>query len=123
MRLLEKLQDYEEKYQELSEMLADPKISNDAEKIKEYSKRMADLEELVNTIKNYKEILKEIEDTREMLQSEVDEELAELVKNEISELNEKAHEIESKISLLLIPQDPNDSKNIIIEIRAGTGGD
>jgi peptide chain release factor 1 len=123
MRLLEKLQDYEEKYRELSEMLADPKISSDVEKIKEYSKRMADLEELVTAIRQYREVLKEIEDTKEILQSEVDEDLTELVKSELAELKEKEHKIESRIRFLLIPQDPNDSKDIIVEIRAGTGGE
>lgn len=123
MRLLEKLQGYEEKYQELSEMLADPKISGDVEKIKEYSKRMSDLEELVAAIRHYREVLKEIEDTKEMLHSEGDEDLIELAKSELAELKEKEQEIESKISFLLIPQDPNDSKDIIVEIRAGTGGE
>jgi peptide chain release factor 1 len=123
MRLLEKLQGYEEKYQELSEMLADPKISGDVEKIREYSKRMSDLEELVAAIRHYREVLKEIEDTKEMLHSEGDEDLIELAKSELAELKEKEQEIESKISFLLIPQDPNDSKDIIVEIRAGTGGE
>ena len=123
MRLLEKLQGYEKKYQELSEMLADPKISGDVEKIKEYSKRMSDLEELVAAIRHYREVLKEIEDTKEMLHSEGDEDLIELAKSELAELKEKKQEIESKISFLLIPQDPNDSKDIIVEIRAGTGGE
>jgi peptide chain release factor 1 len=123
MRLLEKLQGYEKKYQELSEMLADPKISGDVEKIKEYSKRMSDLEELVAAIRHYREVLKEIEDTKEMLHSEGDEDLIELAKSELAELKEKEQEIESKISFLLIPQDPNDSKDIIVEIRAGTGGE
>jgi peptide chain release factor 1 len=123
MRLLEKLQGYEEKYQELSEMLADPKISGDVEKIREYSKRMSDIEELVAAIRHYREVLKEIEDTKEMLHSEGDEDLIELAKSELAELKEKEQEIESKISFLLIPQDPNDSKDIIVEIRAGTGGE
>ena len=123
MILLEKLQGYEEKYQELSEMLADPKISGDVEKIREYSKRMSDLEELVAAIRHYREVLKEIEDTKEMLHSEGDEDLIELAKSELAELKEKEQEIESKISFLLTPQDPNDSKDIIVEIRAGTGGE
>lgn len=123
MRLLEKLKDYEEKYRELTEMLADPNISNDVEKIREYSKRISDLEGLIAAIRQYKEVLKEIEGAKEMLQSETDEDLVELVKSELAELKEKEQKIESRIKLLLIPQDPNDMKDIIIEIRAGTGGE
>ena len=123
MRLLEKLKDYEEKYRELTEMLADPNISNDVEKIREYSKRISDLEGLIAAIRQYKEVLKEIEGAKEMLQSETDEDLVELVKSELVELKEKEQKIESRIKLLLIPQDPNDMKDIIIEVRAGTGGE
>ena len=123
MRLLEKLKDYEEKYRELTEMLADPNISNDVEKIREYSKRISDLEGLIAAIRQYKEVLKEIEGAKEMLQSETDEDLVELVKSELAELKEKEQKIESRIKLLLIPQDLNDTKDIIIEIRAGTGGE
>ncbi|MCL5984973.1 MAG: peptide chain release factor 1 [Actinobacteria bacterium] len=121
--MLEKLQGYEEKYKELSEMLADPKISSDVEKLREYSKHMSDLEELVAAIRQYRDVLREIEDTKALLQPENDEDLIELAKSELTELKEKEQEIESRIRFLLIPLDPNDSKDIIVEIRAGTGGE
>ncbi len=120
---LDKLEEIENKYDELTKILSDPEIFSDYTKSQKYSKEQADLEEIVDEIREYKKVLSGISEAEEILVAESDDGLKELAEVELEELKEKKPEIEDKLKLLLIPKDPRDSKNIILEIRAGTGGD
>ena len=121
--LLDKLEEIENKYDELTKILSDPEIFSDYTKSQKYSKEQADLEEIVDEIREYKKVLSGISEAEEILGAESDDGLKELAEIELEELKEKKPDIEDKLKLLLVPKDPRDSKNIILEIRAGTGGD
>jgi len=121
--LLDKLQEIENKYDQLTEKLSDPEIFSDYSVSQKYSKEQADIEEIVQKIREYKKILTGIDEAREIINTGGDDGLQELAEAELDELKEKKPGIESELKLLLVPKDPRDSKNIIIEIRAGTGGD
>ncbi len=119
---LQKLEEVEKRFERLTEKLTDPQIVRDGTSYARIVREHAELSEIVNTYRNYKKTLSEIEDNKELLEDE-DEELAKLAKEELKELNAKAEELEKKLMFLLLPKDPNDEKNIILEIRAGTGGE
>ncbi len=120
--MLEKLQQLEEKFQELEEKLSDPEILQDRKQYQQVAKEHADLAPVIQAYRTYKDVQKQIEDNKVLL-SDPDPEMRELAKAELSELEEKKEELESKIKLLLLPKDPNDEKNVLLEIRAGTGGE
>jgi len=120
--LLDKLEEIENKYDELTKTLSDPEIFSDYTKSQKYSKEQSDLEEIVQVIKDYKQTLADIREAEEILKSD-DQEMQELAEAELDELREKKPDLEDKIKFMLIPKDPRDLKNIILEIRAGTGGD
>ena len=120
---LEKLEEIENKYDELTKILSDPEVFSDYTISQKYSKEQSDLEDVVQKIREYKKLLLGISEAEEILRTDGDDGLKELAKAEIDELKEKKPEVESDLKLLLVPKDPRDSKNIIIEIRAGTGGD
>lgn len=121
--MLDRLQLMEERYETLNGLLSDPEVINDVNKLRDYSKEQADLEEVISTYRTYKEVTSELEDAEIMIEEELDEEMAELVKLEIAELSEKKDRLEEELKILLIPEDPNDEKNVIVEIRAAAGGD
>ncbi len=121
--LLDKLEEIENKYDELTKILSDPEIFSDYSKSQKYSKEQAELEEIVQKIREYKKILSDINEAEEILSTDRDDGLKELATAELEELKEKKPKIENELKLMLVPKDPLDSKNIIIEIRAGTGGD
>lgn len=122
--MLEKLQVLEERYDELTRLLADPQVIADQEKWQKYVKEHADLEETVQVFREYKKVKKDLRDARKMLEEEdLDREMEELAKQEIDELSERAEELEERLKLLLIPKDPLDERNVIVEIRAGAGGE
>jgi peptide chain release factor 1 len=123
MMLLDKLEEIENKYDELTKILSDPEIFSDYSKSQKYSKEQSDLEEIVEKIKEYKRILSGISEAEEILHADGDDGLRELAELEIEELKEKKPLVEKELKMLLVPRDPRDAKNIIIEIRAGTGGD
>lgn len=120
---LEKLEEIENKYDELTKILSDPEVFSDYTISQKYSKEQSDLEDVVQKIREYKKLLLGISEAEEILRTDGDDGLKELAKAEIDELKEKKPEVEKELKLLLVPKDPRDSKNIIIEIRAGTGGD
>ncbi len=122
MNILEKLESLEQKYNEINEQLNDPAVYNNSEMVTQLSKQRAELQEIVDVIKEYRKVLQSIEDDKEILESG-EEELKELAKLELEELEEKKEELEQQLKILLLPKDPNDDKNIILEIRAGTGGE
>ncbi len=120
---LEKLIEIESKYRELTRLLSDPAVFSDFSKSREYLKEQSELAELVEKFKEYKKILSDIEEAKNILKSDDDESLREMAISELTELNEKKLEIEGLIKVMLIPKDPLDLKNILLEIRAGTGGE
>lgn len=122
MNLIEKLEKIKEKYELINEQLSDAGILNDREKMISLGKERSELEEIVKVYENYTVILKNIEGNNELVQAETDKELIELAEEELSELVEKREKLKKQIKIILLPKDPNDNKNIIVEIRAGTGG-
>ncbi|PIU28850.1 MAG: peptide chain release factor 1 [Candidatus Hydromicrobium americanum] len=121
--LLDKLKLYEDNYIKLAEKLSSPEVSSNPEKLKEYGKRIAGIEEIVTIARKYREVLFSVKEAEEMLKIEKEEEMKSFLKDELKENNDKKQKLEKKIKLLLTPKDPNDKKNVIVEIRAGAGGD
>tara|TARA_Y100000768_G_scaffold91242_1_gene65798 strand:- start:2058 stop:3122 length:1065 start_codon:yes stop_codon:yes gene_type:complete len=120
--LREKLQTIIDKHSLLSEQLADPEIFNDQKKLTTTAKEHSALEDVVNVGKEYLTVLQNIEDDRSILDGD-DAELKEIAQEELIELESRKDKLESDLKVLLLPRDPNDNKNLILEIRAGTGGD
>ncbi|MFO7842074.1 MAG: peptide chain release factor 1 [Fidelibacterota bacterium] len=120
--MLDKLEEIKERYDEVIRQLSDPATFQDQEKSKELSRERKQLEPIMDIHKEYKSLLEQIKDDESVLHGK-DEELKELVKEELDELREKQEKMEESIKFLLIPKDPNDNKNTIVEVRAGTGGD
>jgi len=121
--VLERLQSLEDRYNLLNERLVDPEVLNDANKLREYSKEQSDLEETVQVFIEYKSAMEQYQDAKEMLHEKLDDEMHEMVKEEINELSTRLEELEAKLKVLLLPKDPNDDKNVIVEIRGAAGGD
>ncbi len=122
--MLQDLESIREKYNKLTSSLSDPEFISDPQKIKEASKERSELEPIVRKYETYKKILDEIKDSQEILDSpDTEEDLEELAREELSKLKEKKKRLEDELRMLLIPKDPNDEKNVILEIRAGAGGD
>lgn len=121
--LLDKLKLYEDNYIKLAEKFSSPQVSSNPEKLKEYGKRIAEIEEIVAIGRKYREVLSSIKEAEEMLKIEKEEEMKSFLKDELKENKDKKQKLEKKIKLLLTPKDPNDKKNVIVEIRAGAGGD
>ncbi|HOR30507.1 MAG TPA: peptide chain release factor 1, partial [Candidatus Syntrophosphaera thermopropionivorans] len=119
----EKLNSYKKELEELQKTLSDPSIINDTNRYKALRRRYKELEEICSEWDNYQKLQKQLADTNSLLQTESDPELEALAKEELEELKNKFQTSEEKIRELLIPQDPNDHKNAIVEIRAGTGGE
>jgi peptide chain release factor 1 len=120
--LLNKLRDIELRYRELEGLLSDAQIASKQGLYQKYAKEHSDLSELVETIRKYEINKTRIADNQQLLQ-ENDEELKAMVKEEMQLLQDEQAELEEKIKILLLPRDPNDDKNVFLEIRAGTGGD
>ena len=118
--MIERLEATLEKYNHLQEELTKPEILSDIKKTREYSKEGAALEDVVTCYKKYKKVLEEIESTKEMTK---DPELGEMAKEELKELEEEKERLDGELEILLIPKDPNDGKNVVIEIRGAAGGD
>ncbi len=123
MDYLEKLKQIKEKFDEIEKELIDPKILSDQTKVIELSKKRSELLDIVEAYNEYSKLLKDIEGNNEIIESSEDEEIKELAETELEDLEIKKEKLEENIKVLLIPKDPNDTKNVIVEIRAGTGGD
>ena len=121
--ILEKLEGVRRRFEEVEQQLTDPAVASDMQKYIKLNKEYRDLEPLMKVCSEYKNIISNIESARELLSNEKDEELREMARVELDELREKTEPLEEKIRVLLLPADPEDEKNAIIEIRAGTGGD
>jgi peptide chain release factor 1 len=121
--LLQKLEAIHFRFIEVGNLITDPDIIADMKRYVKLNKEYRDLEVLDQTYKTYSNLLSNLKSARELLESETDEEMREMAKMEISELDEKRPILEEEIKVMLIPKDPEDDKNAIIELRAGTGGD
>jgi peptide chain release factor 1 len=121
--MLEKLQSIEERFEELGRLMAEPEVAMDPRRYREVAKEHRELSRVVETFREYKSLQRTIAEDRAVLAESEDAELRELAESEIKELEPRLHELEEELKLLLIPRDPNDSKNVIVEIRAGTGGE
>ncbi|QQK77998.1 peptide chain release factor 1 [Salicibibacter cibarius] len=121
--MFEKLQSVEDRYLQLNDWLSDPDIVNDPDKLRDYSKEQSDLEETVQTYRDYKQTTEELEEAKTMLNDNMDDDMQEMVAEEIEELSSRKEELEAHLKVLLIPKDPNDEKNVIVEIRGAAGGD
>lgn len=120
---LTKLQALEEKYTDLSHKLSDPEVMSNQELYAKLAKELASLEEIVKTYQEYKKCIKELEENKDLLEEERDEELRALIREELKTLENKLEELEKLLPLMLLPKDPNDEKSVILELRAGAGGE
>ena len=118
--MIERLEATLEKYQMLEQELTKPEVLSDIKKTREYSKEMSSLEDIVNCYKKYKKVLAGIEEAKEMLK---DSEIGDMAKEELKSLEEEKDQLDQELEILLIPKDPNDDKNVVMEIRGAAGGD
>jgi peptide chain release factor 1 len=123
MDLIEKLNRIRNKFDRINQQLSDPGFMNDREKVISLSRERSELSEIMMVYEKYTTVMKDIEGNNEIINSGIDEELSFLAKIELNELEEKKKKLEDEIKILLLPKDPNDNKSIIMEIRAGTGGE
>jgi peptide chain release factor 1 len=121
--MLEKLAAVEERYQELERLMADPAVAMDYTKVAEYAQERSEIEPLVNAYRDLQRVEGELNDARSMLEEDDSAEMHEMVAEEIAELESEQGRLTEQIKLLLVPKDPRDERNVIIEIRAGAGGD
>lgn len=121
--MFDQLQSIEDRYEELGELLSDPEVVTDTTRFMELSKEESATRETVSVYRRYKEVVSGISETEELLGEKLDEDMQEMAKEELSELKSEKDELEEKIKILLLPKDPNDDKNIIMEIRGAAGGD
>lgn len=121
--LLEKLETFYIRFREIGQLITDPEVIQDMNRFVKLNKEYRDLEQIVEAGDELKRAVSSYDEAREILDTETDKELKEMAEMEIEELDAKIPELESKVKMLLVPADPEDSKNVILEIRAGTGGD
>jgi peptide chain release factor 1 len=121
--MFDRLEAVDQRYEKLTELLCDPGVMNDPGKLREYSKEQSDMEDTIQAYREYKAISAQLKDAKGMLDEKLDDEMREMVKMEIDELSEQKEELESKLHVLLLPKDPMDDKNVIVEIRGAAGGD
>ena len=121
--MFDKLEDLLRHYEELMNTLSEPDVANDANRFRKLMKEQSDLAPIVEAYKEYKQCKLNIDDSLAMLEEESDEEMRELAKEELNESKARLEELEGELKILLLPKDPNDDKNVIVEIRAGAGGE
>ena len=121
--LLQRLEGIDARFEEISTLITDPSVIADMKRYVKLSKEYKDLEKLLHTTNKYRQLLRGIDEAREVLASETDEDLRELAKEELEANTAAIPAVEEEIKLLLIPEDPEDDRNAIVEIRGGTGGD
>ncbi len=121
--MFDKLEDLVIRLEEVLNQLSEPDVAGDTARFRKLMKEQSELTPIVEAYKEYKQNKQNIEDSLAMLEEESDEELKALAKEELNESKQKVEELENKLKILLLPKDPNDDKNVIVEIRAGAGGD
>jgi peptide chain release factor 1 len=121
--VFDRLQALADRYEKLSELLCDPDVSSDPKRLRELSKEQSDLQEAFDAYTEYKSVVAQLDDAKLMQGEKLDDEMREMVKMEIEELSERKEKLEEQMRILLLPKDPNDDKNVIVEIRGAAGGD
>lgn len=121
--LLEKIEGIKIRFEEVSQLITDPEVIADVKRYIKLNKEYKNLEPIIETGNEYKLVVENIESSKDILNNESDDEMREMAKMELEELEDKRIELEDKIKILLVPKDPEDDKNVVLEIRAGTGGD
>src|SRR6056297_336104 len=121
--ILQKLEGVKMRFDEVSELITDPDVIADMKRYVKLNKEYKELEPIIEAYNEYKKLLNDIQSAKELLETEDDDDVKEMAKNELEELNNRKGPLEEKIKFLLIPKDPEDEKNAILEIRAGAGGD
>ncbi|MBC2344416.1 peptide chain release factor 1 [Listeria welshimeri] len=121
--MYDRLQAVEDRYDELNELLSDPDVVSDPKRLRDLSKEQSSITATVETYREYKNVNEQIDETRELLGEKLDDEMREMAKEEFAELQKEKAELEERLKLLLVPKDPNDDKNVILEIRGAAGGD
>lgn len=121
--MFDKLEDLVRRYEEITSELTEPSVVNDQNRFRKLMKEQADLQPLVDAYTEYRKCQETIEDSLALLDGESDEEMREMLKEELSDARKRTEELEQQMKILLLPKDPNDDKNVIVEIRAGAGGD
>lgn len=121
--MFDKLEDLLHHYEELMNILSEPDVANDSNRFRKLMKEQNDLLPIVDAYKEYRQMKQNIEDSLAMLEEESDEEMRELAKEELNDSKKRLEELERELKILLLPKDPNDDKNVIVEIRAGAGGE
>ena len=121
--MFDKLEDLLIRFEEIMSELGEPNVANNQERFRKLMKEQSDLTPIVNAYKEYKKCKQDIEDSLMMLEEESDADMKEMLKEELSDAKKRVEELETELKILLLPKDPNDDKNVIVEIRAGAGGD
>ncbi|GAB4460781.1 MAG: peptide chain release factor 1 [Anaerolineae bacterium] len=121
--MLEKLADIEKRYNELLNLMSSPETTSNPELLMKYGQEQAELQPIVETLLRYRQVLEQLDDTREMLSDELDDDMRLMVQEERDSLAAEQETLEAELRTMLLPKDPNDDKNVIVEIRAGAGGD
>ncbi|MBF2399847.1 peptide chain release factor 1 [Listeria marthii] len=121
--MYDRLQAVEDRYDELNELLSDPDVVSDPKRLRDLSKEQSGITATVEAYREYKNVNEQINETKELLGEKLDDEMREMAKEEFAELQKEKTELEERLKLLLVPKDPNDDKNVILEIRGAAGGD
>ena len=121
--MFDKLEDLLHRFEEIMNELSEPGVANDQKRFTSLMKEQSDLTPIVEAYKEYKTKKQDVADSLELLESESDEDMREMLKEELNDAKKRIEELEDKLKILLLPKDPNDDKNVIVEIRAGAGGD
>ncbi len=121
--MIDKLEEVERRFERLTAELTDPSVLADSARMQKVAKERAGLEKLVETFRTWRKVSKDLADNEAMLESSADPDLKELAREELPALKQKKADLEAELKVLLLPKDPNDEKNVIVEIRAGVGGD
>ncbi|EMB7089492.1 peptide chain release factor 1 [Listeria monocytogenes] len=121
--MYDRLQAVEDRYDELNELLSDPDVVSDPKRLRDLSKEQSGITATVETYREYKNVNEQINETKELLGEKLDDEMREMAKEEFAELQKEKADLEERLKLLLVPKDPNDDKNVILEVRGAAGGD
>ena len=121
--MFDKLEDLVRRFEEITNELTEPSVVNDQNRFRKLMKEQSDLQPLVDAYTEYRKCQETVEDSLAMLESESDDEMREMLKEEMSDAKKRIAELEQEMKILLLPKDPNDEKHVIVEIRAGAGGD
>jgi peptide chain release factor 1 len=121
--MLERIQSMEERYDKLNQLLADPDVIGDPVKLRKYSIEQSDLQDIVSEYRKYKQTVSELADAKSMLDEQLDESMKNMVLEEINRLESDRSRLEEELKQMLIPKDPNDDRNVILEVRGAAGGD